>query len=191
LKQHRKSDAPFLKPAEAVAAMEIPEGFEVSIFAAEPDIGEPIAFTFDDRGRVWVVENYNYVNRRNHKQDEILSRIQIFEDTDSDGVFDTKKLFTDQIKFSSGIGVGFGGVYLGSPPELLFIPDADRDDVPDGKPEVLLDGWGFQDRHETLIEVGTPITQCPPRRSRRAELPHRAPHRTRSQSFVSIRFIVD
>ena len=149
-KEHNNSNAPFLKPAEAVAAMEIPEGFEVSIFAAEPDIGEPIAFTFDDRGRVWVVENYNYVNRGNHNQDEILSRIQIFEDTDSDGVFDTKKLFTDQIKFSSGIAVGFGGVYLGSPPELLFIPDADGDDVPDGKPEVLLDGWGFQDRHETL-----------------------------------------
>ena len=50
--QHKNSDAPFLKPAEAVAAMDIPEGFEVSIFAAEPDIGEPIAFTFDDRGRV-------------------------------------------------------------------------------------------------------------------------------------------
>jgi putative membrane-bound dehydrogenase-like protein len=149
-KQHKSSDAPFLKPDEAVAAMEIPEGFEVSIFAAEPDIGEPIAFTFDGRGRLWVVENYNYVNRRSHKQDEILSRIQIFEDTDSDGVFDTKKLFTDQIKFSSGIAVGFGGVYLGSPPELLFIPDADGDDVPDGKPEILLDGWGFQDRHETL-----------------------------------------
>jgi putative membrane-bound dehydrogenase-like protein len=149
-KQHKSSDAPFLKPDEAVAAMEIPEGFEVSIFAAEPDIGEPIAFTFDGRGRLWVVENYNYVNRRSHKQGEILSRIQIFEDTDSDGVFDTKKLFTDQIKFSSGIAVGFGGVYLGSPPELLFIPDADGDDVPDGKPEILLDGWGFQDRHETL-----------------------------------------
>ena len=51
-KQHRTSDAPFLKPAEAVAKMEIPEGFEVSIFAAEPDIGEPIAFTFDGRGRI-------------------------------------------------------------------------------------------------------------------------------------------
>jgi len=56
-KQHRTSDAPFLKPAEAVAKMEIPEGFDVSIFAAEPDIGEPIAFTFDGRGRIWVVEN--------------------------------------------------------------------------------------------------------------------------------------
>ncbi len=149
-KQHRTSDAPFLKPAEAVAKMEIPDGFEVSIFAAEPDIGEPIAFTFDGRGRIWVVENYNYIDRRSHKENEPLSRIQIFEDTDSDGVFDTKKLFTDKITFSSGIAVGFGGVYLGAPPNLLFIPDANGDDVPDGNPRVLLDGWGTHDRHETL-----------------------------------------
>ena len=104
-KQHRTSNAPFLKPTEAVAKMEIPEGFEVSIFAAEPDIGEPIAFTFDGRGRVWVVENYNYINRRSHKENTPLSRIQIFEDTDSDGVFDTKKLFSDKITFSSGIAL--------------------------------------------------------------------------------------
>ncbi|MFT5192052.1 MAG: putative membrane-bound dehydrogenase-like protein [Verrucomicrobiales bacterium] len=149
-KQHNTSDAPFLKPAEAVAKMEIPEGFDVSIFAAEPDIGEPIAFTFDGRGRIWVVENYNYVNRGAHKENIPLSRIQIFEDTDSDGVFDTKKLFTDKITFSSGIAIGFGGVYLGSPPNLLFIPDANGDDVPDGDPRVLLDGWGTHDRHETL-----------------------------------------
>ena len=149
-KEHNTSDAPFLKPTEAVAKMEIPEGFDVSIFAAEPDIGEPIAFTFDGRGRIWVVENYNYINRRSHKENVPLSRIQIFEDTDSDGVFDTKNLFTDKITFSSGIAVGFGGVYLGAPPNLLFIPDANGDDVPDGEPKVLLDGWGTHDRHETL-----------------------------------------
>ena len=129
--------------------MDIPKGFEVSIYAAEPHIGEPIAFTFDGRGRIWVVENFNYVNRGTHKLEEI-SRIQILNDTDSDGVFDSKKLFTDKIGFSSGIAVGFGGVYLGTPPNLLFIPDADGDDVPDGEPEKLLDGWGIQDRHETL-----------------------------------------
>ena len=66
-KQHRTSDAPFLKPNEAVAKMEISDDFQIDIFAAEPDIGEPIAFTFDDRGRIWVVENYNYVDRRSHK----------------------------------------------------------------------------------------------------------------------------
>ena len=148
-RQHRTSNAPFLKPEEAVAKMSIPEGFEVSIFAAEPDIAEPIAFCFDARGRLWVVENGNYVNRRSHKKG-VGTRIQILEDTDSDGVFDKKKLFTDKLAFSSGIAIGFGGVYVGTPPNLIFIPDADGDDKPDGEPQILLDGWGIQDRHETL-----------------------------------------
>ena len=145
----KTSNAPFLKPAEAVAKMSIPEGFDVSIFAAEPDIAEPIAFCFDDRGRMWVAENLNYRTRRNHTNDQV-SRIQIFEDTDGDGVFDKKKMFTDKLTFTSGIAVGHGGVFVGSPPNFSFIPDANGDDTPDGPPEPILDGWGINDRHETL-----------------------------------------
>lgn len=148
--EQKTSNAPFLSPAEAVAKMDVPEGFDVSVFVAEPDIGEPIAFTFDPRGRIWVVENYNYVNRRFHIAGQKKSRIQIFEDRDNDGVFDHKKLFMEDLPFASGIAVGFGGVYLGAPPNLQFIPDANGDDKPDGEGEVLLDGWGIQDRHETL-----------------------------------------
>ncbi len=148
-KQHKDSDAPFLTPVEAVAKMAIPDGFEVSVFAAEPDIAEPIAFCFDDRGRIWVVENFNYQTRKQHTEDPV-SRIQILEDTDGDGVFDKKKTFTNQLTFTSGIACGFGGVFVGSPPNFSFIPDVDGDDVPDGPPQVLLDGWGINDRHETL-----------------------------------------
>lgn len=148
-RQHNTSNAPFLKPEQALKAMAIPAGFDVSIFAAEPDIGEPIAFCFDDRGRLWVVENYNYRTRRNHTDDQV-TRIQILEDVDRDGVFDKKKTFTDKLTFTSGIALGFGGVFVGSPPNLSFIPDADGDDVPDGPPQPLLDGWGINDRHETL-----------------------------------------
>ncbi|MEL6110637.1 MAG: hypothetical protein AAFU85_31915, partial [Planctomycetota bacterium] len=83
-KKHRTSNAPFLTPQEAVRKMAVPEGFEVSIYASEPDIAEPIAFTFDDRGRIWVAENFNYRTRRDHTN-EPVSRIQIFEDTDGDG----------------------------------------------------------------------------------------------------------
>ena len=148
-KQHKTSDAPFLTPEQAVKKMAVPEGFEVSIYASEPDIAEPIAFCFDDRGRMWVAENFNYRTRRAHT-DEPVSRIQILEDTNSDGVFDKKKTFTDTLTFTSGLAPGFGGVFVGSPPNLTFIPDADGDDVPDGPPQVLLDGWGINDRHETL-----------------------------------------
>jgi putative membrane-bound dehydrogenase-like protein len=148
-KQHKVSDAPFLKPKEAVAKMSIPDGFEVSVFAAEPDIAEPIGFCFDDRGRMWVAENFNYQTRRQHTNDPV-SRIQILEDTDGDGVFDKKKTFTDKLTFTSGLACGFGGVFVGSPPNLTFIPDADGDDKPDGPPQILLDGWGINDRHETL-----------------------------------------
>ena len=143
------SNAKFLEPAEAIKKMTVPEGFEVTAFVAEPDIGECIAFCFDDRGRLWTLENFNYQTRRAHSKDQ-RNRIQIFEDVNGDGVFDTKKLFTDELTFSSGIAVGMGGVYVGKPPELIFIPDADGDDKPDGDPKVLLDGWGIQDRHETL-----------------------------------------
>ena len=121
-KQHKDSDAPFLVPAEAVSKMAIPDGFEVSVFAAEPDIAEPIAFCFDDRGRIWVVENFNYQTRKKHTDDPV-SRIQILEDTDGDGVFDKKKTFTDKLTFTSGIACGFGGVFVGSPPNFSFIPD--------------------------------------------------------------------
>lgn len=148
-KQHKDSDAPFLTPAEAVAKMAIPTGFDVSVFASEPDIAEPIAFCFDDRGRMWVLENFNYQTRRKHT-DAPVSRIQILEDTNGDGIFDTKKTFTDKLTFSSGLACGFGGVFVGSPPNLSFIPDADGDDKPDGPPEVLLNGFGINDRHETL-----------------------------------------
>ncbi len=129
--------------------MSIPDGFDVSVFASEPDIAEPIAFCFDDRGRMWVAENFNYQTRRQHT-DAPVSRIQILEDTDGDGVFDNKKTFTDKLTFTSGLACGFGGVFVGSPPNLTFIPDANGDDEPDGPPEILLDGWGIRDRHETL-----------------------------------------
>ncbi len=148
-KQHRDSEAPFLDPSQAVAKMAIPDGFDVQVFVSEPDIAEPIAFCFDDRGRIWVLENFNYETRRQNSNDPV-SRIQILEDTDGDGVMDKKKTFTDNLTFSSGIACGFGGVFVGSPPNLTFIADANGDDQPDGPPEVLMDGWGMRDRHETL-----------------------------------------
>ena len=135
-------------PAEAVKAMTMADGFKVTLFAAEPDIRQPNAFCIDDRGRLWVGENYTYT-KYGWKPDH-RDRILIFEDTDGDGKFDKRKVFTDKITYVSGLQVGHGGVWVGAVRNLLFIPDRDGDDVPDGEAEIVLDGWGRQDQHETL-----------------------------------------
>jgi len=137
-----------LSPTEAARGMTVPEGFSVTLFAGEPDVVQPIAQAIDDRGRLWVAETYSYPRRVADNQ--ARDRILIFQDTDGDGHFDTRKVFAEKLNLVSGLEVGFGGVWVGAAPHLLFIPDADGDDKPDGPPQILLDGWGYQDTHETL-----------------------------------------
>lgn len=137
-----------LSPEEAARAMTVPPGFHVSLFAGEPDVVQPIAMAIDDRGRIWVAEAYSYPRRVPAAQ--ARDRILIFEDSDGDGRFDRRTVFAERLNLVSGLAVGFGGVWVGAAPDLLFIPDADGDDRPDGPPRVLLDGWGQHDTHETL-----------------------------------------
>ncbi len=137
-----------LAAADAAGHMTVPPGFTVKLIAAEPDVRQPIAMAFDDRGRLWIAEAYSYPVRV--PDDQARDRILIFEDTDGDDVLDRRTVFIDGLNLVSGLEVGFGGVWVGAAPHLLFIPDRDRDDRPDGAPEVVLDGWGYQDTHETL-----------------------------------------
>jgi putative membrane-bound dehydrogenase-like protein len=150
--QHLKPNpmpSPPRTPAEqTLAQMYLPEGFRAELVAAEPDLRQPIAFAFDERGRIWVAEALSYPTRRPPGQG--LDRIVILEDRDGDGRFETRKVFAEGLNLVSGLEIGYGGVWVGAAPELLFIPDRDRDDVPDGPPEVLLDGFGYQDTHECL-----------------------------------------
>ncbi|MES2595657.1 MAG: PVC-type heme-binding CxxCH protein [Verrucomicrobiota bacterium] len=128
------------------AAMKLQDGFQVELIAAEPTIKQPIAFCFDERGRLWVAEAFSYPNRQPEGQGK--DRISILEDTNGDGSFETHKVFCEGLNLVSGIEVGFGGIWIGAAPHLIFIPK-DADDKP-GKPQILLDGWGYQDTHETL-----------------------------------------
>lgn len=136
-----------LSAEQAAKAMKLPAGFRVTVGAAEPDVKQPIAMAIDDRGRVWVAEAYEYPIRA---QGRGRDRVLIFEDKDGDGTLETRKVFIEGLNLVSGLEVGFGGVWIGAAPELLFIPDQNGDDVPDGEPQLLLDGWGLQDTHETL-----------------------------------------
>jgi putative membrane-bound dehydrogenase-like protein len=137
-----------LAPDKAAAAMTVPDDFTVKLFAGEPDVHQPVAFCLDDRGRVWVAEAYSYPIRRPDK--EAKDRIVIFEDTDGDGKFDKRTVFMEGLNLVSGLEVGFGGVWIGAAPYLLFVPIKDGEDRPAGPARVLLDGWGYHDTHETL-----------------------------------------
>lgn len=165
----QKDYAKGLPAQEALKALQLPGGFKAELIAAEPDVVQPIAFTFDERGRIWVVEGNSYPKPREVGAGQ--DRIKILEDKDGDGIFETKKIFCEGLNLVSGIELGFGGVWVGAAPYLMYIPDRDRNDIPDAanatyegdwtKPfqkvpglkftaYALLDGWGSQDTHETL-----------------------------------------
>ena len=120
------------------------------LFAGEPDVKQPIAFAIDHRGRLWVAEDYTLSKPRCPKARD-KDRILVFEDTNGDGKFDKRTVFMEGLNLVSGLEVGFGGVWVGAAPQFLFIPMKDGDEPkPAGPPQTLLDGWAYQDTHETL-----------------------------------------
>ena len=137
----KASSIPRMSAEEAAAKFQVPPGFEVSVFAAEPDVQNPIAMAWDGRGRLWVAENYTYAERPKRFDLALRDRVIIFEDKDGDGRAETRKVFTDDVQMLTSVEVGRGGVWLMCPPQVLFIPDRDGDDVPDGPAEVVLDGF--------------------------------------------------
>ena len=137
--------------AEAVANLILPPGFRATVFAAEPDVQNPIAMAWDSRGRLWVAENYTYAEAGKNFDLNLRDRILIFEDKDGDGRFDTRKVFTDNLQMLTSVEVGHGGVWAMCPPRLLFIPDRNGDDLPDNPPEVVLDGFAVEpESHHTF-----------------------------------------
>lgn len=148
LKPNPVSAPPRTAAEQTVAQMYVPDGFRVELVVAEPDLHQPIAFAWDERGRIWAAEAYSYPMKRPAGQG--LDQVVIFEDREGDGKFETRTVFAEGLNLVSGLEVGYGGVWVGAAPELLFIPDGDRDDRPDGPPQVLLDGFGYQDTHECL-----------------------------------------
>lgn len=149
--QQEGRKAEFLTPQKAVEAMTMQPGLQVNVVAAEPMIVQPMAFCWDAKGRLWIAENRDYETRQTGFANDGNSRVLILEDTDRDGVADKSQVFVENIPFPAGMAVGMGGLWLGAPPNLLFIPDRNQDDRADWDDiEVRLTGWGIRDRHETL-----------------------------------------
>ena len=136
-------------PAESLKKITLPPGFRAQLFAAEPQVMQPIAMEFDDRGRLWVVENFSYpaTKKNNGVTNPAPDRILIFTDRDGSGRNAERKVFLDAGRNVTSVLPGFGGVWVLSLPDLLFIPDANGDDVPDGPPVVALTGWNINAGH--------------------------------------------
>ncbi len=128
-------------PAEAAASFEVPEGFQTTVFAAEPDVQNPIAMAWDHKGRMWVAENYTYAETAKRFDLSLRDRIIILEDKDHDGHAETRKVFSENLQMLTSVETSPDGVWALCPPQLLFIPDANNDDVPDSEPQVILDGF--------------------------------------------------
>ena len=126
---------------ESAKAFSLPEGTKVKVWASEPMVQNPIAMAWDNQGRMWVAENYTYGSRKIRFDLSLRDRVIVLSDRDGDGQADTRKVFTDKVQMLTSVEVGQGGVWLMCPPKLLFIPDRNGDLIPDGEPEVMLDGF--------------------------------------------------
>lgn len=138
-------------PVEALAGMTLHNGFSATVFASEPHVQQPIALATDDRGRLWVAENYTYAERSTNFDERLRDRIVILEDVDGDGSFDKRIVFWDQGRRLTSVEIGYGGVWVLDAPNLLFIPDANKDDIPDDEPVVMLNGWNDSAARHTIV----------------------------------------
>ncbi len=139
-----KPPGPPLTPAEAVKKMTVPSGFSVELVASEPVLVNPVAMTFDERGRIWVTESLEYPRS---EPGPGRDKVKMLEDADRDGRVDKVTVFADGLNIPSGIAVGFDGVWVANAPDILFMQDTDGDGKAD-KREVVVTGFGRTDTHE-------------------------------------------
>jgi len=163
-----------LTVAESLKRFQLSVDLKVEAVLSEPEIGQPLFIDFDSRGRMWVLNYKQYptpagltaVSRDKYLRtvyDKVPppppnhfrgnDKITIHEDTDGDGVYDLHKTFVDGLSLATSFARGRGGLFVLNPPYLLFYPDQDHDDVPDGDPQVLLQGFGMEDSHSVASNL--------------------------------------
>ena len=127
---------------EALKKFTVPDGFRVELVASEPDIVNPIAMTFDDRGRIWVTESVEYPRK---PAGVGRDRVKVLEDLDRDGRAEKVSVFADGLNIPTGVALGYGGVWVLNAPDLLFLREKDGKEI---SREVVLTGFGRTDTHE-------------------------------------------
>jgi putative heme-binding domain-containing protein len=136
-----KAPNPAYTPQEAMAKMKLPPGFKVSLVASEPDVVNPTSFTFDDQGRIWVTESFEYPRASAGPGRDV---VKILESTKHDGRFDKVTVYKDGLNIPAGVVIGNGGVYVTNSPDILFLQGKDKAE----QSETILSGFGRADRHE-------------------------------------------
>jgi putative membrane-bound dehydrogenase-like protein len=134
-----------LPAQDSMDYIQAPVGFDLQLFASEPDIVNPICMAWDERGRLWVAETVDYPNEITADR-KGRDSIKILEDTDGDGRCDRVKTFVTGLNVPTSIVFANGGVIVAHAPDFLFFKDTDGDDQADVR-EVLNTGWGIKDTH--------------------------------------------
>ncbi|SHF90896.1 putative membrane-bound dehydrogenase domain-containing protein [Arenibacter palladensis] len=135
-----------LTPNESAKLIQVPSGFKLELFASEPNIINPIAMNWDEKGRLWVIETVDYPNTVRDDKGSGDDRIKICEDTDGDGKADKFTVFAENLNIPTSFTFVNGGILVSQAPYFLFLKDSDGDDKADIK-EVVMDGWGVFDTH--------------------------------------------
>ena len=135
-----------LTPEESARLIQVPVGFDLELFASEPDIINPIAMEWDEKGRLWVIETVDYPNTVLEDRSTGDDRIKICEDTDGDGKADKFTVFADKLNIPTSLVFSHGGIIVSQAPHFLFLKDTDGDDQADVR-KILIDGWGTFDTH--------------------------------------------
>ncbi|MSU48426.1 MAG: c-type cytochrome [Opitutus sp.] len=124
-------------PANALATIETRRDVKLELVAAEPLVMNPIAMSFDEDGRLYVVEMLDYPEAKMRP----AGRIRRLEDTDGDGKYDRATVFAEGLGWPSGIFCYAGGVFVAATPDLLYLRDVDGDGKADVR-EVIFTGFG-------------------------------------------------
>lgn len=134
-----------LSPQNALTHMVMKPEFEVTLFASEPDIVNPIDMAWDEQGRLWIAETVDYPNNMTDNR-EGNDRIKILEDTNGDGKADTFTIFAEGLNIPTGLVPYKDGVIISQAPDFIYLADTNGDGKADHR-EVLFTGWGTFDTH--------------------------------------------